>query len=878
MSCRFPTRPETLANVKGASYSIDSQGRYKVVDNATRAHVATLNTVEELRTFLTGLAPKVMPDLDGALPTAFNGTAANASPLRIQDQLTGVRKFLALAQVGPGAIITPIKQIAQNVEKLGRGKAFTQVYETTQKAMRLVDESLARTKRAVLGGKSYQDALHGLNNAVLKLEPEQQRLITLLGEAFTKEELERPGVLLAKGMSGEEIGYANIFAELGVAENLPAYVRLNTVIDKFVTDRKSVVEGLIPQLEVEILEGRLPPENQTFLNALLTFAGKSESWEDVVKDLALPDNEKQALFLLRSVLRRDDLNIPAIYRHSAAPKLEAGFKNGREQFIKQRGMKPEAVALADIREKILDEAFVNHAPGFSRAQILGAQLPIFRQFADVGIFAAEAGKPRNAASKVLDALEEGRAVLSRRVISGHLNTHELNPHVSAFKHVRNLLMREHYDPVSKTAVDEVNRIAKIDDRMGRIFTDYLHEIEGHPTKSFEALNGAIRTVGRYVGVKVDDRFAEKIVNTLSKLAYQASIPFRPALVLRNFTQTAFFTAPVVGPKAWFHGLEYVTNPKTMKEAFEAAVKGGAIDPNVVPLFGGTEIFGVETASLTGKLNPKIQSLGATMEDLFDKGFSIYRSADDWGRAVAFHSGRKRVKDALGAYVKDQSEAGLEKFKIASKVKTFDETIEAEFERLVRSDDFEGAANLIGKQLADKTHLLYGHANHPAGWGGVGGRLFGQFGTFPVQYANYVVENLSRGTLKDRAEFAAMHSAINMGVIVAGAEFFDVDLTSWATLPSLKYTGGPYADAFLNLAMAYGGSDAEKNLARSNLAMMFPTLEHPQSIFVPGSYFVGDLVDAMQETDLMKILGEGAGLRFLKSGEQNSVQKAFPWMF
>jgi len=872
MACKFPQRIESLANTKGASYSVDSQGRYTIVDNATRKTIGAFDKIDDLRAYLIKLSPKVSPDLDGAAIVPVDGIAANASPIRIQDQLTSLRRKIALFGIGIGAKITPIHQIAMNIEKLGGGKAFTKVYKPTQKAIKLVDEGLARTKRAVLGEKSYQDALHALDNAVIKLEPEQQRLITLVDEAFTKTELEKPGALLSRGMSKEEVGYADIFADLGVAENIPSYVRLNNVIDRFLINRRNVTEVLIPKLKIEMLEGRLPGENQGFLDSIQNFAGKAETWEDVVKGLDITEEEKTSLFLIRDILGRDDLNVPAIYRHATAPKLKAGFKSGREQFIAQRKMRPDAVVLANKRTQILDEAFANHAPGFSRSQVLGAQLPIFRKFADVGIFANDKSKT------VLDALEEGRSILARRVVSGHINPRELDPHVSAFKHVRNLLMRERFDPIAKEAADEVFLIAGIDKRSGIILTDYLHEVEGLPNESFKALTGSIRTMGRFAGVRIDDRFAEIIVNTLTKLAYQASIPFRPALVLRNFTQTLFFTAPVVGPKAWFHGLEYVTNPKTMKAAFESAIKGGAIDPNVVPLFGGTEVFGINTAKFTGKLNPKIQSLGAKVEDLFDMGFSVYRSGDDWGRAIAFHAGRKRVKDALGIYVRDPSKAGLEKFKRAAKVKTFDEIVETEFEQLVHNGDFEEASNLVGRKLADKAHLLYGHANHPAGWGGVAGKLFGQFGTFPVQYFNYVLENVTRGTPTDIAEFVAMHSALNAGVIVAGAELFDADLTSWATIPSLRYSGGPYADAFLNIAMMYGGSEAERNLARSGLAMMFPTLEHPQSIFIPGSYLVGDLVDAFGEDDLLKVLGEGAGFRFLKPGEKNSVQKAFPWLF
>jgi len=579
-------------------------------------------------------------------------------------------------------------------------------------------------------------------------------------------------------------------------------------------------------------------------------------------------DESDALALVRVFMTDDRFNAPAIFRHATAPVLEAEFKSGRQQFAVQRGMSVEAVALANERVRILDVAFGE--AGLNRRQIIGAQLPALRQFMDAGVW------PGGKAASVLDGLPEGMEVLSRRALSGHLNPNELNPTVSAYKHINNLLMREHFDDVAKAAGTEIQLMQDAKKEFtARVMADYLHEIEGGTSRQFRAITRGIRSMGRGMGIQVDDRLAERITATLGKFAYQASIPFRPALIMRNYLQTMFFTAPVVGPRSWLHGLEFTTNPKTMRESFNLARKAGAIDANTIPLFGADEIFGVEAARFGDRFGPIAKRAAFKTEELFNMGFSVYRSADDWGRAVAFHAGRNRVNRNVKAFNQTQD---LEAFKVASKVKTFDETIEQEFENLVLAGRFTDAENFIGKQLADKTHLLYGNANRPAGWGGVGGRLFGQFGTFPVQYADYVVESLTRGTVKDRTEWAAVHGAINAGVIVAGAEVFGADLTSWATIPSVRYTGGPYMDAAMSLFQVVGGSEAERSLAQRNLKMMFPTMEHPSSIFIPGSYFVGDMVDAFAETDPRRIFGEAAGLRFLKAGEKNSVEKLFGFMF
>jgi hypothetical protein len=126
-------------------------------------------------------------------------------------------------------------------------------------------------------------------------------------------------------------------------------------------------------------------------------------------------------------------------------------------------------------------------------------------------------------------------------------------------------------------------------------------------------------------------------------------------------------------------------------------------------------------------------------------------------------------------------------------------------------------------------------------------------------------------------FAAGHTALNAGIIAAGSELFDADLESWAFLPSLHYTGGPFAELFMNLVTAWGGSDAEQSLAKRSIEMMMPSLEHP-SIFVPYSYFVNDWTRAWRDEDsLGKTLAKGVGFKFLQPGQETLVESGFGWV-
>ena len=521
------------------------------------------------------------------------------------------------------------------------------------------------------------------------------------------------------------------------------------------------------------------------------------------------------------------------------------------------------------------------------------QQPIFRQFIDVGIYPGMHNLGGvSKLSSILDSLE-GRQVLTRRVLSGHLNPYELHPVFSATKHVRNMVMREHFDESFDAAVKEVRNIAAREagtrearpdqTRVGKILTNYLHELEGLPHEDFKNLTAMMRKVGQFTGTKIDDRLAERLVNTLVMVSSQATIPFRPALIVRNAVAGPMFVAPVMGGQAYWHGVKAALGAadggkyslEAMKESISRAIKAGAIDPNVLPIHASSEIFGVETAMLGANAGPKVSQAMFLWRDAFDMGFSFYRSADDLGRVVAFEAGRFRVNKYVKQYI--DKKINLDQFKELAKVKTFNEAVEREFEQLVLGDRFGEAADFIGKSMADKAHQLYGNANHPPGWGGVPGRLFGQFGTFPVQYLNTVLEGVTRGTVKDRIEYATMHSALNMGIVAAGAEIFGADLGGWTTTGALQYTGGPYGDVAMTLIQAMGGSDVERAMALRNLKMMFPTFDHPQSIFVPGSYFIGDWADAFAEDSFGRFVGEASGVRFLPPGEESWVRKAFEWV-
>ena len=214
-TCLIPTNIRKMAKAANMAIEETIDGRIRIVERASRSKVAIVSTEDEAREVIQNFIGQGMRDLDGGLAVAPQGNSLSQSPSLPQDQLTGVRKFISLFQVGPGtALLTPIEKFAQAVERLGKGEAFSKIYNPTQNAKASIAIDLSKTKRAGLDGLfgkknlTYEKALKELDKRVLELPTEQRKLVTLHGEAFTREELERHGGLLAEGISPQEVSQA----------------------------------------------------------------------------------------------------------------------------------------------------------------------------------------------------------------------------------------------------------------------------------------------------------------------------------------------------------------------------------------------------------------------------------------------------------------------------------------------------------------------------------------------------------------------------------------------------------------------------------------------------------------------------------------------
>jgi hypothetical protein len=815
---------------------------------------------EEVTSFLNKMGPDTnAPDLEqgatiqsSAMPHAHGGSVTPPKPFQqvLNDPDFGkgkvsrfLSRFLDSTQLFL-ATFTAMENIAKSGERRGFGPLFTRIFHPVQEALERVDNAMAGIKRDDLGGRTFSEQLkliEQLSEGPLfgKQWKERSELSIRAMEAMSKEEIARPGGLLVRGLSDVEIKLADTISNIGMQDDIP---RLTGILRmaKLAVEQK----GSFPKKLMEMKRVEVNPEFRKALDQMeMMLESMPDTLEGIFKEMGLSNTERLALGIIDEVLKKgvDDQSLFAISRYAAAKPLGRGYKTARDEFMDLNGFTAKERKLVEELERTYKAAF--QLSNLHSKKEIGGYWPHMRKWIEAGFSPDE--------EFIRKHIPESVEWSAERVRTGELDVYLMDPVRTTAKYIRGMLMKQEFDPILPDVKEAVANLGVRDERLHRIFAEYVHEAMGRPHASFRQLHQVISTSTKILtGRTPDERFTRDIINSLGSLANAAAIPFRPMLILRNYFQMTQMIPPRTGVGEYFDGLRMAISD----EGFKEAVEKGIVTKNVLPVHAATEVYGYDTS----RLNRRLQRV-------FQKGFEWYQKPDDIGRAAAFFSAKARINKHTGDFF--SGKITYAQFKQRAKLNTYDSVDIQKFDEMWENGRYEEAKDYIGSRLARETIFRYGHANHPAGWGSVAGRLYGTFGTWPTQYKDFLLQGMSRGSTRDRLEFLATHGAVNAATLAAGAAV-GVDLMSWVAYPSLNYTGGPFADLTINVVQAFGGSPTEQSLAKRNIRMMFPSLEDPRSIFVPGSYFIGDLYRAGTAQDMEESVIGGLGIRMLTKDSKN----------
>lgn len=350
---------------------------------------------------------------------------------------------------------------------------------------------------------------------------------------------------------------------------------------------------------------------------------------------------------------------------------------------------------------------------------------------------------------------------------------------------------------------------------------YLQSLKGTEfAAQRETLNATVSRAFANLGIpeQLSKTLGEKFAMNAVGMAYSAAIPFRMGQAIRNLAQVLQTTWPMLGkmdPSEFAEGLG-----RAMSQAGrDQAILDGAVVINQQPTaaLAGDEAIRGGAAPIRELQAEKVATgeIGDPILQRFSEvGMRLYDGADNFNRVVAYQVQRVRAEKAIAAFAADvragaNSAEAIDRLTRSAGLSMYDKPIVEEFLRRVGNDP-NAAAGFLGKQAADVTQFLYGKGNQPRWMRSVPGRIFGQFGSWPLWFIDYTTRtatNLWRnGDKLGAAAFLGRIALADMALYEAG-KAVGLDARRYMGMNSLFYNGGPAIQAFQGAAeMLRGAGD------------------------------------------------------------------------
>lgn len=411
----------------------------------------------------------------------------------------------------------------------------------------------------------------------------------------------------------------------------------------------------------------------------------------------------------------------------------------------------------------------------------------------------------------------------------------------------NRFMKEAIDQASEV----ISRMGTQNQQLALPLAYFLQAVRGYEfwdqriaiSESAQRMLEGLRVIGK--GAEVHD-LSEKLANYWMGAVYGSTMGLRPGLAARNVATGLMMTWPLYGGK----GSRFV---EAMSMAMTEEGRNAAIADRAIALKQGP--------AMAATMREPV--LGGVWDQISRSAFAMYDGSDQYTRAVSYWTGRMKAQDALDRFfaaAKDASPTKLVELKNQlikdSGLYIQDSQVVNEFLRRAGTSP-EGAARYAGKAASDVTNFLYGRGMQPRWMRGVGGRLLGQFGTWPLWYIDYLRRSttnmVANGYKAEAAAFIARHALTNAAIAYAGSKVLNVDLGRWMMYPSVFYSGGPgwqVAQGLSTLARGLGAvaSGGEDPTGPTKIREGLRSVEQVIPSMIPFYYAGRDAVKFAQATD------------------------------
>lgn len=470
--------------------------------------------------------------------------------------------------------------------------------------------------------------------------------------------------------------------------------------------------------------------------------------------------------------------------------------------------------------------------------------------------------------------EEFYAALNR---TGELSTIERDPIRAALRYTNALFDTLYLNPAINQARENLKvELAKLPSgsslKVERDANRYLRDVRHIPAEGDRYADAAINHLAGNTGINIEKGIARKWVNGINEV----------------------FTVAAQGARPWAGIRDFYSNTS------KYFVKWGAKDASEMLRFGaGADLDNLRQSGLIENytqlgLNSAVDEaatalsnagnrLKGTIDSTAHKALTLsgQQYVNDMARAGAFLVTRNKVATMLrnlhgGDFGKLTEPKTYEKAYNTLQLERYSPPVIQEFDRLIKSNKTEEAANYLGNQNIQETFGNYANANHPSGWNNNFGRLVGKFGQWSINHRDYVVSLASRGNRTQRLQ-ALGRLAITESSIAAAATLFGVNLSNFYSLPGMYFKGGPAGDLFYTAYNAMFGRGMEQESAIRKVKQLLPYDQVNEkmkgSIVVPFSFALTDLVEGLEMSsngDMIGGLARIGGVRPMNENYQPSA--------
>ena len=386
---------------------------------------------------------------------------------------------------------------------------------------------------------------------------------------------------------------------------------------------------------------------------------------------------------------------------------------------------------------------------------------------------------------------------------------------------------ELYGALAKSGVDEgvIHR-----------FNRYRETLMGMGTP--EGMKTA-RRIGEAWGKKVGMKNGANLIDAYFSMNYLANMGYRPWLALRNTYQVFTTLAPRIG-NSWVD--DAVGKVRKFTNADYEYLQRVGVIPNQPPI--------VNT----------IMDADSKLGWLTHKALGMFKSTDEYTRAVAFHSAAGRFDFAMSKWQRGTIKNVDDFLKEAGVTKMDDNTVKA-VRRLVEegSDQSVEAAKVrFGTQLSEESMFGYRQSQAPMlHTGSFWGKIFGQYGTYSAGYRSVIARGLTNGNFGDKAAFVARFLA-NQSALYAAFTALGINARNFIPGSPALFGGGPQFEVAVAIAQSMSPTYKGKQ-GRSILARKFLPLRHNEERglypnypeMLPGSIqirYAGKALEYLEQED------------------------------